>query len=515
VELFLDAGKYKGQLAESEAATESSTGKMSAAAAKSSAAMTNAWTAAAVAAVLVEKASVGAAIELNQATDKLTNSIENSTKVSLDSKDAFLEQADAIAKQTGVSNDAIISAESMAVQFGLTADQVKTLIPLVVDLSVKNGVDLTTAMSAVGKAVNGNSGALSRLKLAVDKTQFATDHYGATLKALGAVEGYAAQQADAEPWKKFGETVHELGQTIGEDVLPTLQAFGSDLDAVANKRLPSAEGALGAFGFALKVTGQTGAANFLQGMQQASHGADDLKAAAHELQGDLESGNVTLGDAQERVKGWGDQFGLSQEAIDNVVASLDDYIPAAERSAGVTHHLAEEQRAVAAAARDQKQAEDELAGGALGVISSLQALQADQEKYNKLKQQGHLDSQRGHELVQQELEDQVSLTQAFDDYIQNAKDAGDTSLTFRQVLSGVAHDAGISRQALIDMLDGVNEHGQRGVTTLDQLQDRVNKLGSTKVTVPIDLQIAGLSGQADFATQVRAIIVRELAREGV
>ena len=113
---------------------------------------------------------------------------------------------------------------------GLTRAQVLALTPRIVDLSVKMGIDMTTAAKAVGKSVNGTTTGLQRMGIVVDKTKASTDAYGATLDALGVVQGFAQKQADAEPWKKMMSAIEELEEAVGKALLPTIRTLADTMN---------------------------------------------------------------------------------------------------------------------------------------------------------------------------------------------------------------------------------------------------------------------------------------------
>lgn len=540
VDLILNNAAYEEQLAASEAQTVASTETMSASyagvgkaaasyktttvaaneevaasnetVATSAGSMGLVYAAAGIAAAEFAKNSVAAAIEQQQATDKLNNSIINSSNVSLDSVQAFNDQANSLRNLTGVSDEAVTSGQALLVQMGLTADQITQLTPLVVDLSAKNGIDLNAAFKAVGKAAEGSTGALARYIGPIEKGSTKAETFQNVLQKLAAVQGYAAEKADAEPWIKLTASFHELEEAAGKQLLPALQDVAGVLADISTHKLPDAGDALGVLKTAFEVTNPT-MAGFINLIHDAPNATGDLQNALNELQHDIDSGAVSTDAAAGRVAELGKQFHLSDGTVQQLTTAITDYAHSAGGASQASTDLANSHHAAAQAARDQKLAEDQLAGGALGLISSLEQLQADQDKYNKLQEKGKIDSKAGHEVTQSILQDQVALNQQFQDYIKNAKQAGDTSLTFQQVLKGVARQGGISQQALKDMLDSVSEHGKGANTTLDELQRKLNKINSTKVTVPIEVQIAGIADTTDFYTRVRALVQRELARQ--
>src|SRR6266566_228744 len=89
VQLYLDSAVYQEQLAAAQGETAAAAGEMESTTAGAGAAMTAAYAAAGLAAAVFAKNSVEAAISLQQSTDKLNNSIANSSKVSLSSYSAY------------------------------------------------------------------------------------------------------------------------------------------------------------------------------------------------------------------------------------------------------------------------------------------------------------------------------------------------------------------------------------------------------------------------------------------
>jgi hypothetical protein len=223
VRLFLDDSQFNRALAQSQARNKTAAGTMSAGWAKFGMIASAAAVTAGIALVKFGIDAVGAALEADKMQRRLANSIENSSKVTADSIPVFQAQAQAIRDLTGVDDDAINSMQGFLVQMKLSADQVTELTPLVVDLSAKMGIGLEAAAKAVGKAVNGTVVGLSRMGVVVDKTQAKTDAYGATLKALGVVQGFAAEQAKAEPWRILSMQWGELKEQVGRELLPALK----------------------------------------------------------------------------------------------------------------------------------------------------------------------------------------------------------------------------------------------------------------------------------------------------
>jgi hypothetical protein len=234
VSLILETKKFDTGLVSARGRLTAATANMSSSAGKFSGLAGTAFVAAGAAAVAFGAISVKAALEAEEAQLKLANSIENSKTVTKSAIPAFNAQAEALRQLTGADDEAITGAQAFLVQMGLTEDQVKSLTPLIVDLSAKMGVDMTTAAKAVGKAVNGNIGSLARMGVVVDKTKASTDAYGATLDALGVAQGFAADQAKNQPWRLLLSDMEELAESLGKTLIPVLRVAVEELQAWAD-----------------------------------------------------------------------------------------------------------------------------------------------------------------------------------------------------------------------------------------------------------------------------------------
>lgn len=138
-----------------------------------------------------------AAQEEDLAIAKLNNSLANSPELAGSTSDAFLELAAQMQDVTTFTDDAVISAEAMLGTFHLTQDEILGLTPLVADLASKFDIDLNRAAILVGKAMDGNAGALGRMGVRIDETAFATDRFGAVMSALRENAGGFAEEEGA------------------------------------------------------------------------------------------------------------------------------------------------------------------------------------------------------------------------------------------------------------------------------------------------------------------------------
>lgn len=223
------------------AAADKLDAKLERGAAKTSARLTSIGTNA----VIGGAAVVGGLFKLAQASDeaeqqqlKLENSIKNSDRAFTNGGKALTDLATSLQQVTAADGDAIVGAESLLVQFGLTEDQVKKITPLVVDLSRKLGIDLDAAAKMVGKSIGGSAGALKKAGIDIDATRLKTDAFGATVDALSSsVQGFAVAEGKtfSGQLQILKNNLGDLGETVGKGAAGVF----SDLAGGAN-------GALGA-----------------------------------------------------------------------------------------------------------------------------------------------------------------------------------------------------------------------------------------------------------------------------
>jgi hypothetical protein len=225
VQLELSTAQYQTELKGAQATTAASTNAMGASTSKFSSLASTALLGVGAAAVAGAALSVKAAIEANEAHIKLQNTFANNASLADSSVEAFEAQADSLRDLTGVDDEAIISGQALLGQFKLTGAQVLELTPLIVDLSAKMGIDLEAAAKAVGKATEGNTGSLARYIGKIEEGKTPLETFTNITDKLGRVQGFAAERADAEPWRVLTATFEEVAEQIGQGLLPVVQSL--------------------------------------------------------------------------------------------------------------------------------------------------------------------------------------------------------------------------------------------------------------------------------------------------
>lgn len=150
--------------------------------------------------------------EAQLATLKLQNTLDNMPKLAGESADQFVDLAEGIQKVTAADADAIVEGEALLGTFNLTAQQIKGITPLVVDYARKFGIDIPDAAIQVGKALDGQVGALKRNGVSIDEVLFKTDRYKAVQEALSnQVGGFAEAEG-----KTFAGSLERMKNELGD-----------------------------------------------------------------------------------------------------------------------------------------------------------------------------------------------------------------------------------------------------------------------------------------------------------
>jgi hypothetical protein len=232
--------------------------KLEAGAAKTSARLTSIGTKSLIGGAAV----IGGLYKLAQASDeaekqqlKLENSVKNSDQAFSNGGKALTDLATSLQQVTAADGDAIVGAESLLVQFGLTEDQVKKVTPLVVDLSRKLGIDLDSAAKMVGKSIGGSAGALKKAGIDIDATALKADSFGATIEALsGSVGGFATAEGKtfSGQLEILKNNLGDIGENVGKGAVSVFNGIAGSLVKItgsvggANSQLGETAGRLGA-----------------------------------------------------------------------------------------------------------------------------------------------------------------------------------------------------------------------------------------------------------------------------
>jgi hypothetical protein len=166
--------------------------------------------------------------------------LTNLAKAASDDNVAMVKLSTAIKNATGANDEAIATNEayiqSLSNQLAITDDelrpamqalvlatgdlgQAQALLPIAADLATSANVDLTTASKALAKAQAGNMTALFKLMPALKGVNDPL----AELQKL--TEGAAEAAGNSDPFKKMQVIFENMQETLGQYLLPYLEAF--------------------------------------------------------------------------------------------------------------------------------------------------------------------------------------------------------------------------------------------------------------------------------------------------
>jgi hypothetical protein len=174
--------------------------------------------------------------EANLSQVKLQNTINNMPKLAGATAKEFTDLADSIQDVTAADADAIVEAEALLGTFNLTAQEIKNITPLVVDYARKFGVDMADAAVQVGKALDGQVGALKRNGVSIDETLFKTDRYRAVQEALSdQVGGFAEAEGKtfAGSLERMKNELGDLAEGVGGGAVDAFTTMFGAVDKVA------------------------------------------------------------------------------------------------------------------------------------------------------------------------------------------------------------------------------------------------------------------------------------------
>lgn len=141
--------------------------------------------------------------------------------------DKLIKQSAELQKTTIFSDEEIQGAQRAAAQYGLTADAIESLIPLIADFASATGQDLNAALEAVIQGLNGQGRGLKQYGIEIDTTatksaRFASIQDQLTKKFEGQAKvlGETAQGSI----KRLGNAFDDLKESVGEAILPIVEA---------------------------------------------------------------------------------------------------------------------------------------------------------------------------------------------------------------------------------------------------------------------------------------------------
>ena len=182
---------------------------------------------------------VKSAIADEAAQEKLRTTLENVTGATNDQIAATENYILKTSLANGVTDDELRPSLERLVRATKDVGEAQRLQTLALDISAGSGKSLETVSNALGKAYEGNTGALAKLGVGLTAAQLKTMDMDGVTKALAdTFGGQAAAQADTFQGKmaRLSVSFNEAKETVGSYVLDALTPL---LDAFVNKGVPA------------------------------------------------------------------------------------------------------------------------------------------------------------------------------------------------------------------------------------------------------------------------------------
>ena len=296
--LLADTKNFIDGLDKADKETRTFTNKLDDALKVGAAAFLAVGAAAATMAIKIGVDAVKAAIEDEKAQVSLATTLRNTTKATDQQVKAVEDYIDKTARATGVTDDQLRPSLDRLVRSTGDVTKAQKLQQLALDISAGTGKDLATITEGLGKAYDGNLGALKRLGVPLDASIIKAKDFDAAVKALSetfAGQADAAADTFAGRMARINIAVDEAKEQIGFALLPILEKFAT---VMTDTILPVVE---------QLVNGLTGA------------GRDSLKRAFY----DVGTGTVTFQTDLNSAKG--SAFLLGEE-LRNVAIKVGDFV---------------------------------------------------------------------------------------------------------------------------------------------------------------------------------------------
>jgi hypothetical protein len=168
---------------------------------------------------------VKSAIEDEAAQAKLATTLKNVTGATNNQIKAVEDYITQTALANGITDDQLRPSLDRLIRSTKDATKAQELQSLALDIAAGTGKDLSAVSEALGKAYDGNLGALKRLGVGIDDSIIKSKNFDAAAVALSKTfEGQASKQAETFQGKMARLTVafDEAKETVGSYVLDAL-----------------------------------------------------------------------------------------------------------------------------------------------------------------------------------------------------------------------------------------------------------------------------------------------------
>jgi len=242
LQLLADTAQFSTGLNKASTDTQSFTAKVDKIVANAAKAFLGLATAVGTAAFAIGVSAVKAAIEDEKAQVSLAQTLRNTTKATDQQIAATEDYIDATARATGIADDQLRPSLDRLVRSTQDVTKAQKLQQLALDIAAGTGKDLAAVTEALGKAYDGNLGALKRIGVPLDENIVKTKDFDAAVKALSetfAGQAAAAAETFAGRMSRVQIAVDEAKEQIGFALLPFMEKLAK---FVTDNLVPALEG---------------------------------------------------------------------------------------------------------------------------------------------------------------------------------------------------------------------------------------------------------------------------------
>lgn len=172
--------------------------------------------------------AVKAAIEDEKAQLSLAQTLRNTVKATNAQIKATEEYIDKTARATGIADDQLRPSLDRLVRSTNDLTKAQKLQQLALDIAAGTGKDLAAVTEALGKAYDGNLGALKRIGVPLDENIVKTKDFDAAVVALSktfAGQADIAANSFAGRMARIQIAIDEAKESLGQALLPVLERF--------------------------------------------------------------------------------------------------------------------------------------------------------------------------------------------------------------------------------------------------------------------------------------------------
>ena len=226
--LLADTKNFIDGLDKADKETKTFSNKLDNALQKGAAAFLAVGAAAGAMAIKIGIDAVKAAVEDEKAQKSLAITLKNTTKATDAQVKSVEDYIDKTARATGVADDQLRPSLDRLVRSTQDVTKAQKLQQLALDIAAGTGKDLATVTEALGKAYDGNLGALKRIGVPLDENIIKTKDFDAATKALSetfAGQADAAAETFAGRMARIKIAIDEAKEQLGQALLPLLERF--------------------------------------------------------------------------------------------------------------------------------------------------------------------------------------------------------------------------------------------------------------------------------------------------